>query len=478
MTRSRTLLKRAYIAAFFAAFVLAAWLVALQRQETLQAAVPIENRTIMIEASSDKNETPSSHTIQQRAKITPLPEEIFLKTIDINLDDDEDFEQVILSKKSAASSSLEIIVADFSPALGIYFRYFEGPIAATKLDSIIVQSIDVTADGLADLIVQGLNASNNQTLTIFRRLSDRGYARAFSGFGGEITIQEPENSETNVPASIIVQAPSDSPGMTTQSLYTWHGRLSSFEKSSETLVKQNNTLNSGPAGTGAQTFLSWLNRLWTRNTDASDTRSLFLDEKNNVLIFGSPQIQQRWVIKSAERNENRLYLTCSTSEASDLDRLVVIDAKAQDEIVLGIIDQQVSQFRRDEGWSGIYRASVPSTAPSQSALETEPGFDLFFGRYLGDDDSVLVLGPSKSVIVMERKYREGIAKLYDYNGYRVLDFLQIQSNGLAGERLVFVVSTEQSGDGTIKRLRLDPARIGPHGVQLGYRTPYVFTKTS
>jgi hypothetical protein len=31
--------------------------------------------------------------------------------------------------------------------------------------------------------------------------------------------------------------------------------------------------------------------------------SLFLDVKNNALIFGDQQIQQRWIIKSAERNE-------------------------------------------------------------------------------------------------------------------------------------------------------------------------------
>jgi len=91
---------------------------------------------------------------------------------------------------------------------------------------------------------------------------------------------------------------------------------------------------------------------------------------------------------------------------------------------------------------------------------------------------VLVLAPSKSIIVLDKKYREGIARFYDYNGYRGLDFLQIQPNGLAAESLLFVVSAEQSGDGAIRRVRLVPAQIGPNGVQIEYRTPYVFTKTS
>jgi len=112
---------------------------------------------------------PSLSTLQQRAAITPLPGELFLKTIDINLDDDEDFEQIIVSKKSPSSTSLEIVVADFLSTLGIYSRYFDGAVAATKLDSIIVQTMDMTADGLPDLIVQGLDEFNNQTLTVFQR---------------------------------------------------------------------------------------------------------------------------------------------------------------------------------------------------------------------------------------------------------------------------------------------------------------------
>jgi len=168
MKTTQTMLKHLYIAVFFIAFVCAAWLVALQRQEILQASVPIENRTVLLENSSDKNEAPSPSTMQQRAAITPFPEELFLKTIDINLDDDEDFEQIIVSKKGPSSTLLEIVVADFLSTLGIYSRYFDGAVAATKLDSIIVQTMDMTADGLPDLIVQGSTNSITKRSRYFK----------------------------------------------------------------------------------------------------------------------------------------------------------------------------------------------------------------------------------------------------------------------------------------------------------------------
>jgi len=156
---------------------------------------------------------------------------------------------------------------------------------------------------------------------------------------------------------------------------------------------------------------------------------------------------------------------------------VVIDAKTQDEISVGIVDQQVSRFRRDEGWSGTYHLAS-STNQSRSLQTEQPDIDLFWGRYLGSDDSVLVLTPSKSIIVLEKKYREGIAKFYNYAEYRVLDFLQIEPNGLAAARLIFVVEVDLSDDGAIRQLHLVPAHIGPTGVQFDYRPPYVFTKTS
>jgi hypothetical protein len=477
MKTFQTMLKHLYIVVFFIAFVCAAWLVALQRQEILQASVPIENRTVILENSSDKSETPSPSTMQQRAAITPLPGELFLKTIDINLDDDEDFEQIIVSKKGPSSTSLEIVVADFLSTLGIYSRYFDGAVAATKLDSIIVQTMDMTTDGLPDLIVQGLDEFNNQTLTVFQRSQNRGYASIFSGTGTDITIQEQDNSDNIAPATITVQSPSESAGMVIQTTYKWNERLSSFEKASETLLRDDDRPSLGLAEADTQTFLLWLNRLWTRNTDTSDLRSLFVDVQSNTLILGAPQLQQRWIIQSAVHNGNRLYLTCSISESGGLSRLVVIDAKTQDEISVGIVDQQVSRFRRDEGWSGIYHLAS-STNQSRSLQTEQPDIDLFWGRYLGSDHSVLVLTPSKSIIVLEKKYREGIAKFYNYAEYRVLDFLQIEPNGLAAARLIFVVEVDLSDDGAIRQLHLVPAHIGPTGVQFDYRPPYVFTKTS
>lgn len=474
------MLKRLYIAVFLIAFALAAWLVAIQRRETLQASIPIENRTVMLESSAEKSQAQQQSTVQQRARIAPVPEETFLKAIDLNLDDDEYLEQIIISRKNSASQALSIVVAKLSPALGIYFRSFDGEIAATKLDSIIIQPQDVTGDGIPDLVIQGLDPSNNQTLTIFRRLSNHGYAKVFVGRGTSIVLQENTRSDKPKPASIILEKREINSNKLLQSKYIWNNRLSTFDKVSELALDQKASPTfSGPFGTDAGAFFSWLDRLWTNFGSTPDTRFFYLDAKNKELIFGDQQIQQRWIIKSSERNDNRLYITCSISESSDLDRVVVIEAIADNEIVVSVIDQQIATFRHDEGWSGTYRASSMSSALTTEAAQTaQIELSQLFGRYLGNDNSVLVLSPGRSILVIKGKYHEGIARFYNYKGYQVLDFLQIQQNGLAGERYFYLVSIVQSKDGSIESLRLEPATINVEGVSISYLSPYIFKKTS
>ncbi|HPG90304.1 MAG TPA: hypothetical protein PLO10_04405, partial [Rectinema sp.] len=88
MNNFKSLVSHLYFVAFFAAFLIAVYLIVIQRQETLQASVPIENRTIVLESLSDKSQVSPQNNSLQHAKISPLPGDIFLKTIDIDVDDD------------------------------------------------------------------------------------------------------------------------------------------------------------------------------------------------------------------------------------------------------------------------------------------------------------------------------------------------------------------------------------------------------
>jgi len=476
------MLNRINIIAFCVALVIALWLVAIQRQETLRASIPLENRTAMVELPTNDPRAASQNPVPQRARISPLPGEIFLRTIDLNIDEDEDYEQCIIAKESTASSMLLIIIADYNQALGTYSRYFQDTITEAKDDSLIIQPMDVTGDGLADLIVQGLDNANNQVMTIFRRLARRGYTRVFAQIGTVIVLQEPPNTKNYGAASIVVQTPSWSQNRAVRTLYTWNTRLQFFEKASETPFQENSQEALGIPGSDALSFELWLNRLWTRSDSASDTRSFFLDTSKSELYFGEARMQQRWIIKSADRSDARLYLTCSTSESSDLDRVVTIEAKSRDTILIGIIEQQISQFRRDEGWSGVYTAFIPpkESAPNEPSISTQLSLDLskFYGRYLGSDDSVFIFEPSRAVLVLSKKYYEGIAKVYDYNGIQVLDFQQILANGLGGQRLLFTIRAEMAQDESIIRLSLIPSSIESTGVKIDYAAPYVFIKTS
>jgi len=227
MNTHRSLFDILYTIAFSAVLIAAIWLGVTQRKNTIEASVPLENRVVFLETSIEAAWPIYSNPSTQHARISPSQNELFLRTNDFNIDDDEEVEQLIFTRKSNNAANLYLVIADFSENSGNYQRVFEAPIAAVKLDSIMVQLLDLTEDGRTDLIVQGLDASSNQTLTILRKLPNKGYTQAFSAFGTKITIEEPKNGAH---ARITIDISNTQKGTIERSFYVWNTRLFPLNK--------------------------------------------------------------------------------------------------------------------------------------------------------------------------------------------------------------------------------------------------------
>lgn len=461
------------------AFACAAWLVALYRQETLRASVPLAQRMVLLDtdASAESRADAGSARIPQRARINPLAGELFLRTIDMNIDDDEEFEEVILARKSTDSRELHLVVAEFAPSNGTYVRFAEASLGQVDSDSVIVLAEDLTGDELSDLVVQGLDLTNQQFLAVLRRDGARGYGIAFSGSATVMSLIHNSSESSERSARIVMEAALEAEKKIVRTEYKYNPRLRTFEQLSKNAFPMPSTVGLDiPPGTTAQEYLKWLQRLWV-GTRSEEPGSLYFDADSQQVIFSSGPIQQRWVILHTARSANRLYINCSTSESSDLDRVITVETREKDRISVSILDQQVSRFRRDEGWSGIYEAKPESTSVMPLSA---PSFSLedLAGRYLGSDNSVLVVGGSKTIFVTKGIYREGIAHAHVWNGVQVLEFLTLDVNGIPGERLLFAASVQRTSDGKIARLVLEPAAAGPGGISILRRPPLVFTKTS
>ncbi len=473
------MLKRLHIVAFALAFVLAAWFAALHRQETLRASVPLAQRIVVLDtnAASGRSVDTNAARVPQRARINPQPEELFLRTIDMNIDEDEEFEEVILARKSTDSKVLNLIVAEFAPSSGLYVRFADIPLGHVDAESVIVLAEDVTGDGTVDLVIQGLDLSNQQYLAIVRRDGSRGYGVAFSGSASSLTLLQNAAQDAERAVRIVSEVFLESGQGILRTEFRYNARLRTFEQLTRTLVSVTSIAgHDGPPGTSVEDFQKWLKPFWVK-VEAEDYRSLFFDMMNQEIIFSSGAIQQRWMILHTARSGNRLYITCSTSESSDLDRVITIESREKDQILVSIIDQQVSRFRRDEGWSGLYCAEpIPSTKTPEptSSLTLE---DLS-GRYLGLEHSVLVMSETKTILVIKGRYYEGISHLHLWNGVQVLEFLALDPNGIPKERMLFAASVSRTPEGKIARLVLEPAKAGPQGISLLRRPPIVLSKTS
>ena len=141
-------MKRAISAIFLISFSLAFAMFVLyyakMRRENYEASLPVTKRALdfsMADISDSGLDTPIPATL--RTKIPPEYDEIFLDTLDLNLDSDEDLEQVIVSKPFRSDSNeISIITVDFQPATGSYYRFWKGKTGATKANAFIVQPLD------------------------------------------------------------------------------------------------------------------------------------------------------------------------------------------------------------------------------------------------------------------------------------------------------------------------------------------------
>ncbi|HWP69314.1 MAG TPA: hypothetical protein VN437_08425, partial [Rectinemataceae bacterium] len=231
------------IVAFILAFGLFIYFFARMRQENLQASLPVAGRMVDLGTSvGSENHGETSSPAKNRAKISPEWGETFLDTLDMNLDEDEDLEQVIVTKNSLAESAkISIVIADFQPATGSYYRLWKGETLASKPNAFVVQPRDLINDGSAELLCFGIDDSNYQTLTVFKRASQgsSAYTRIFAATGLNIAVVEQADDASRGSAVINVfesAAGGASPLDQKKTSYAWNPSRKAYSKEAEIFV--------------------------------------------------------------------------------------------------------------------------------------------------------------------------------------------------------------------------------------------------
>lgn len=494
------------IVAFILAFGFFIYFFARMRQENLQASLPVAGRMVDLGTSAGSgSQGKASASAKNRAKISPEWDETFLDTLDMNLDEDEDLEQVIVVKHSLAESAkISILIADFQPATGSYFRLWKGETLAAKPNAFVVQPRDLLGDGSVELLCFGIDDSNYQTLTVFRR-APRGsaaYVSIFAATGLTIAVEDQPDDTSRKSAAISVFEPAaggDSPLDQKKAIYAWNPARNAYRQESETFVPGAkieqlfiNKIATGRAGD----FESYLDGLWIKEAAAQNPSVLlYFDAKRRQITIHSNQEKQEWDWSDSNAAFAGIYASISNSAVPEMLRLLNVELVGVDRVKVGAIAQQIVKFAMREDWNGVYRRFAGSNSLSPaSALEPAPidkAFDVsiagselrrslllqdFEGYYRTEEGLSIELKAGNFLMEEGGKTRRGNFSFFQFGGQTILDLGLIDEKNIPSGRLSYIVSVRTAKDNGIGTMVLKPARILSDRAQSLYRPDIVLSR--
>ena len=470
------------IVAFILAFGLFIYFFARLRQENLDATLPVAGRIMDLPAASgEPGMTSGGTTPSQRSKINPEWGETFLDAIDMNLDEDEDLEQVLIVKPAAIEEGrISIVIADFQPATGSYFRLWKGETLATKPNAVVVQPRDLLGNGSVDLLCFGIDDSNRQTLNVFRRTASGTYGQAFSGAGLSIAIDEPPEPATisvfeTVPASV-------SPLDQKRVLYAWAPARKAFVRNAETLVPGERVeqlfINKILTGRTAD-FEAYLDGLWLKEeADIPIPTYVYFDAGERKISIHSKAEQQQWDWGGSNTSFAGTYASISNSAVPEMLRLLGIDLVGVDKVRIRATAQQIVKFALKEDWNGIYkRVAGRDKAARRTSLEKAPTGGPFPVRIEGSEANMRLkpsdfegFYESASGVSLDLKgnsflYKRGSAEargyysLFSMGDLALLDLNLFDDKSIPSGRLSYIIEVRPGKGPGIATLILKHARI-------------------
>jgi len=500
-------------AAFILAFIVFIYFFARMRQENLDATLPVAGRIIELGTlRNDESEATGEPERTQRSKINPEWGEIFLDAIDMNLDEDEDLEQVITVKPaSTEGGNLAVVIADFQPATGSYFRLWKGETLATKPNAIVVQPRDLLGDGNVELLCFGIDDDSLQTLDVFRRLASvqAAYFKAFSGAGLSVVVEDPEETPAETgdaaagsaaPISLYEAAPGGASPLDQRKVsFSWNGRENRYVRGKESLVPGENVEQLFIQGilTGrAEDFESYLKGLWIKEEPAGGrTALLYFDPEDRTISIHSGQERQQWDWGGSNPAFAGIYTSISNSAVPEMLRILGIDLVGKDRVRVRATAQRVVKFAIKEEWNGVYRrSSLPPAASFRDKLEIVPAGDLFMagidaghgklaletgdfdGYYASEHEESLELDEGGFTFIEGKKASRGFFSLFRLGNETIMDLSLIDEKSIPAGRLSFIVTIRPGKYGSIGTLILQPARILSDRVERLYKPDLILGK--
>jgi hypothetical protein len=440
-------------------------------------------------ASDPVNQTQRAERL---ASAIPLESnETLLDLYSFNLDTDDEEEQILVVRRSDDPEGLiRIVVADYSPQSRRWSRIWDGATLATKIKTFQITVGDLLGNHGVNIICTGMNDTNEQTMTVFRRVAPEGDQRLrfepiFQGRGDAVLINSSDRADSyklgqsNAESwSISIWRADPSAGNYLDQIketWKWSSSDSTYLSSSSERIPgasiARRIAESLLDGT-TDTFEQFLDGIWYKqSTDPLSENALFVtfQPRDGAVLFSAQGIVEIYEWENSNSTRYGLYIACRNQSVRNLRRLMDVELVSTDTINLRVFQDLRIKADIAAKWDGRYRKLGQEMAkafrlPPAKAIHTRPELD---GLYIAEDGMELRFTGSTYTLKTDSILETGGFAVFVISGQTILDLRALQAgDAAANTRRSWTISLANQGSTSNQQssiLTLSPVRIGVTG---------------
>jgi len=393
-------------------------------------------------------------------------------------------EQFALYRNSSdTAGTVYITFFSFDEASRAYKRMWDTATAAVRPETISLYSQDLIGDRNNCIVVTGMNARNEHTMTVFRHSPavkpEEAYRKiAELQISGSIVIQEAgrtmayqQGLARGQSYNIASYGPDNSSGNILDQIETVYSFNSSSEQYEQTRVsripgsqveqRRLRELLSGVPGV----FENFINDLWyyVSPLGTVDSRQYIYFDPGREVIFYSDEAQQVYQWQNSTPTRYGLYITSQNVSISTLRRRIDIELESLDRIKLRVSDDIRLRITVNESWDGSYRRAGAGGS-KEPVTQISPAIDALYDSSLG---RMQFNSSGEYSINSSGNVRKGRYVFYKINNN---DLLELRPEG--SENAVRMVYKIEAVGGS---LILSRVRVGSSGIQDMLEPPITLT---
>ncbi len=469
------------------------------------AGEPVRYRSFEAGSLPAGEDEPEAKAPRLSSAIPLEPDETLLDLYSLNMDFDDEEEQILVTRRSGdASGAIRVVLADYSPSSRRWTRAWEGQTLSTQVKTFQVSGVDLIGDHNFDIVCTGMNADNEQTMTVFWKSDpDDGrsglrFIKVFEQSADAVLVEDGERSEsykmgqTNAESwPITVWRPDpDSSNFLDQikETWTWSFTAKAYLMTDRERIpgasiakKLADSILDGKA----DTFERWLEGIWYQEgLDPLAPGTLFLtfQPRDGTVLFSSEGVVENFRWESSSPTRMGIYVSCRNQSVSNLRRLLDVELETAESIDVRVFQDLRMKADVSGRWDGRYRRLSPEaakafrkvpSAASVSGLSLDGLFLAPGGEELRFDGSLYTMKSAEGL-------EEGSFAVYTLAGKTLLDMRAIKAGDQPSSRrrswfLSLSVRSEDGGT-PVTVLSLAPARVGMDGAERLESAPLVLEK--